>query len=82
MSCQRRLRLEQKHTRAGERVADVRERIHDRIGICSKGEFLALTDELDRVSEVLEHARAALDQHIQEHCCLTLGSAGADRENA
>jgi hypothetical protein len=30
-----------------------------------------LSDDLDRAGEALDFARAALDNHILHHCCLT-----------
>jgi hypothetical protein len=29
-----------------------------------------LRDELERLSDDLERARAALDAHVKEHCCI------------
>jgi hypothetical protein len=48
------------------------------MGICPKGEFLMLSDELDRASQGLELAHAELDEHIKEHCCLTYGSTAPE----
>jgi len=75
MECATRARLERQHNRADARFDTVRKRLNERIGVCLKEEFLALSDELDRESETLDHARAALDNHIRQHCCLTRGTA-------
>jgi len=40
-----------------------------------------LNDDLERASKVLDAARAALDQHIRQHCCLTHETAGDAAEN-
>jgi len=39
-----------------------------------------LSDDLDRASEELDEARAALDEHVRRHCCMTQQSAGANTE--
>ena len=36
---------------------------------------LALSDALDWASDELESARAVLDAHILEHCCMVLGNS-------
>jgi hypothetical protein len=45
----------------------------------SKAGFLALSDHLDRASEVQYHAKAALDNHLRQHGCMAEAeeSAGA-----
>ena len=35
-----------------------------------------LTDDLDRASEAVDQAQAALDEHIRIHCCLSQVTAG------
>ena len=69
--------MEQKHDHASASLDLVRNRLRERIGHCTQGEFLALNDELDRASELLSHASAALDAHIRQHNCLTLEGASA-----
>jgi hypothetical protein len=77
MPCARRLRLEQKHDQASATLDSVKNRLRERLGRCAQGEFLTLNDELDRASELVQHARAALDSHIRQHCCLTQEGASA-----
>src|SRR5690242_14187666 len=77
MSCVRRTRLEQKYAQASATCDGIRQRLRDRMGVCPKSEFLALSDELDRATEVLDHARVALRVHVRQHCCLAQTSASA-----
>jgi len=77
MACARRTRLEQKHDHASASLDLVRNRLRERLGHCTQGEFLALNDELDRASELVNHASAVLDAHIRQHNCLTQESASA-----
>jgi len=81
MACVKRSGLEKRHDQAGARFDSIRKRLHERIGICPKEEFLMLNDDLERASKVLDAARAALDQHIRQHCCLTHETAGDAAEN-
>ena len=80
MGCVRRSRLEKNRDRASARVDAIRQRLHERIAVCLKEEFLMLSDDLDRASEELDEARAALDEHVRRHCCMTQQSAGANTE--
>ena len=76
MSCTQRERLQKKYDKASATLEAARQRLGSRIGICPRGEFLALSDELDRAWEALESARTAMDDHIRMHCCLSQISAG------
>jgi hypothetical protein len=51
--------------------AAARERLLDKLSTCSRAEFLALTDKVERATDLLDHARAALDLHIRKHSCST-----------
>ena len=46
------------------------------MGVCTKGEYLMLSDALDRAAKALESTRAALADHIRQHCCLARETAG------
>jgi hypothetical protein len=70
MSCARRRALQQQHEIAEANLDACRQRLGTKGGICSKAEFLVLTDQLDRAWEVLHHASAALENHIRKHQCL------------
>jgi len=61
--------LEQRHDIAETNVDICRKRLRGKAGMCSKAEFLAMTDQLDRAWEVLHHASAVLDNHIRQHGC-------------
>lgn len=71
MACARREHLQQRHDSVRATFDAVRKRLRERIGRCPRAEFLALSDDLDRAGEALDFARAALDNHILHHCCLT-----------
>jgi hypothetical protein len=73
--------LEQKRDQACATLDLIRERLRERIGKCSRSEFLTLNDEFDRANELLGHARAALDNHVRQHCCLAQDGAAASLHN-
>ena len=68
MECTQRLHLQKNYTTANAIFDAVRGRVQRRIGIG------LLRDELHWASAQLERARAALDAHIWEHCCMVQGS--------
>ena len=80
MSCVKRARLEQSFNQAGARFDNARKKLLERIAVCSRAEFLALNDDVDRASELLDHTRAALDGHIRQHCCLAQHGAIATQD--
>ena len=49
-------------------------------GRCSKAEFLELSDEIDRATEMLDHTGAILEAHIRRHCCLSKAGDGITTE--
>jgi len=62
-------------------VEIARQRIQGRIGICSKAEFLFLSDQLDRASDALNRAQFTLDDHVATHCCLARASQAMSAES-
>jgi hypothetical protein len=70
MTCAQRFSLEKKHHAASASFDTAMRSLTERIGVCPKGEFAALRDQVDRKCEELERARFSLDDHILEHCCL------------
>ncbi len=54
-----------------------RQYLHQRMGSCTKAEFLVLSDSFDRASQALDEARAALEAHIRSHGCEKGAAAGA-----
>jgi hypothetical protein len=72
MECEQRARLRKIYMTASVTFDGARTllQIQQRVGICPKREFWALWEALDRASDGLKLARAALDAHIQEHCCM------------
>ena len=74
MECVYRVGLQKNYTTASVILDAARTRLHQRIGNCPTTEFLALTDELDRASDELKRASAALDAHVREHCCIVQDS--------
>jgi hypothetical protein len=70
VECVQRARLKKNYTTASVILEAARTRLHQRIGNCPTTEFLALTDELDRASDELKRASAALDAHVREHRCM------------
>ena len=74
MECAERMRLQNNYATASETFDAARARYQQRIGTCQKSEFWVLSEAVDRASAELERARAALDAHIWEHCCMVQGS--------
>jgi hypothetical protein len=74
MECEERVQLRNNCTAASATFDAVRARFQQKLGICPKSDFLALTDELDRASTALERTRAALDSHIRVHWCMVQSS--------
>ena len=70
MDCEQRVRLRKIYMTASVTFDGARTRLQQRVGICQKTEFWALCEALDRASDELKLAGAALDAHIQEHCCM------------
>ena len=74
MECKQRLHLQRNYTTASAIFDAATVQVHRGIGICTESEFGMLRDELDRASAELERARAALDAHIRDHCCMVQGN--------
>jgi len=74
MECRQRLHLQRNYTTASAIFDAATVQVHRGIGICTESEFEMLRHELDWASAQLERARAALDAHIWEHCCMVQGS--------
>jgi hypothetical protein len=74
MGCAERARLQKNYTTVSAVFDAARARFQQRIGICPKSEFVVLSDALDWASAELERARAALDAHIRDHCCMVQGN--------
>jgi hypothetical protein len=66
--------LQKNYTTARAVLDAAQAQYQQRVGICPKSEFEMLRDELVRLSDELEHARAALGAHIGEHCCMVQSS--------
>jgi hypothetical protein len=80
MGCARLAQLQRNYTKWDAIRDAVRTRLQQRMGVCKQGEFLALSDELDRASAAADAAQAALDEHISLHCCMVQGSMGTASE--
>jgi hypothetical protein len=74
MECVQRACLQKIYTTASITFETARTRLQQGIGICPKSEFRVMSEALRRASVELEHARAALDQHIRKHRCIVQGS--------
>jgi hypothetical protein len=77
MECIQVERLWKDYTAASATFDAAMARLPPRIGICPTSEFELLRDEMQRLSDDLERTRAALEAHIQEHCCMVRGSTAA-----
>jgi hypothetical protein len=75
MECAQSVCLRKNYTKACAIFDAAKARLEQRIGICPKSEFLALSGELDRALAELERTRVELDAHIWEHCCTVRGSS-------
>ena len=69
MECVQRECLQKIYTTASISF-DARTRLQQGIGICPKSEFWVLCKAMDQASDELKRARAVLDPHIPEHCCM------------
>jgi hypothetical protein len=77
MKCAQRVLFEKNFPDASASFDTAMQSLTQRIGVCPKSEFAALSEQLDRAWAGLESARSALDDHIREHCCLAeRGNAG------
>ena len=74
MECAERVRLQKNYTMASVFFDGAKTGLQQRTGICPIGEFRVWYEALDRASAEVEHAHAALDAHIWEHCCMVQGS--------
>ena len=74
MECRQRLHLQRNYTTVSAIFDAAKVQVHGGIGIWTESEFEMLRDELDWASGQLESARAALDAHIRDHCCMVQGS--------
>jgi hypothetical protein len=72
MECKQRLHLQRNYTTASAIFDAATVQVHR--GICAESEFEMLRHELDWASAQVESARAALDAHIRDHCCMVQGS--------
>jgi hypothetical protein len=70
MTCLKRNRLVRRYTQAVARFDRARESLLDRIAFCSQAESRALHDQVECAGDLLHNARAKLDEHIRQHCCL------------
>jgi hypothetical protein len=71
MPCPARARLEARLRRVTGIFDKARQHLLERVAISSRAESLALTDEVERALDLLNHARSALDLHLRHHCCLS-----------
>jgi hypothetical protein len=82
MCCKHRVRLEKNYRTAGANFDTARHRLHQRIGISSQREYMALKRDADVACEKLDFARSELDSHISNHCCLTHAEGTIENELA
>jgi hypothetical protein len=75
ISCQTTVLLELRLDEVNGIFAKAGEKLLERVAFCSRAEFLALSDEVDRACDLVSRARSALDTHIRNHCCLVDGGA-------
>ena len=71
MQCPERLQLEQKCRNASATLDAAVQKRRERVGVCTREEFLRLSQELGVAGHALRQIQQDLDRHIQEHCCLT-----------
>ena len=74
MECIQMTRLWKDYTAANTNFEGARARLPRRVGKCPTSELEMLCDELERLWDESERARAALDAHIREHCCMVQGN--------
>jgi len=70
MTCPKRDRLVRRYTHAVARFDSARESLLDRIAFCSQAELHALNHQVQCAGDLLQNARAMLDEHIRQHSCL------------
>jgi hypothetical protein len=83
MDCAGRKCLEHIYRRAGANLEACRTHLLDRLNECSLSELLALSDEMSRTRELLDHVHERLQNHIRRHGCVihiaVAASEGKDR---
>jgi hypothetical protein len=80
MYCHERVRLEDMYAEAATVLDTARQDLNNRIGICSKAEFQALSRRVDTAWINLSRVRRFLHEHILAHGC-RLADARAWRPN-
>ena len=70
MDCDERTRLQTEHRNAGAAFDAARKVLQQRIGVCPKDEFEALSLAVDTTWTAVSRARSALDDHLRQHNCL------------
>jgi hypothetical protein len=73
MECKQRLHLQRNYTTASAIFDAATVQVHRGIGIWAESEFEMLRHELDWASAQVESARAALEAHLRDHCCMVRG---------
>jgi len=74
MQCLEIVALEEKLQRARAAFEAVVQNYRKRIGVCPYEEYLRLSKRLERAWHAFERTRQDVEQHIQDHCCLSQGS--------
>ena len=74
MQCLERIELERKYRDARAAFEAVVQNYRKWIGICRYEEYLRLSRRLERAWHAFEQSRQDVDQHTQDHCCLSQGS--------
>jgi hypothetical protein len=73
MQCTQRLQLEKIYQEESAALAAARRNLHERMAVCPRAEFLRLSAAVNTARAALEQAKTALDDHVENHCCLTHG---------
>jgi hypothetical protein len=73
MQCTLRLQLEKIYQEESAAFAAAQRNLQQRMAICRKAEFLRLSAAVNTARAGLERAKTALDDHVENHCCLTHG---------
>jgi len=83
MNCRTRAHLQQHFDQATVTVNNARQRLLQRVAVCSTEEFRGLSEELEDAWDSQDQARAAINWHIQHHrCARKLSRKGGDAANS
>lgn len=71
MGCMESVRLEHQYLEAQTAFDEAHRDLHAKMGILPRGEYLALSRDVDQAWLTVQRTRTAVDRHMREHSCRT-----------